>query len=655
MSHNDINGQEMSPPPSSYSLIHKDKHQHHAPLSPDRTATETVESSDWSVEGDGLIGGHSRGEREGDRGDDDHTSFADYATPLKKTIIAPLTFWSAKCLFNPYDIFWTCLECFGMGGMIRSGPGVGNDHTKDCFVRVDSSTADYWSGSNFYPYIPVDQTDGGDHIMTAQVEEEEEEVKEEGQEEEDHLIPIEQQLQHHRQNQHQYQPTIINKLAQKIMWCRVTYPPPQVRQLRYFNQKKFTPISDHTKSSKYDAFSSLNTLHRRNDHYSVSFFTSETLDAIHTSPMEDVSTPRQNENGISPGQNLLDYKTPPNRTRVDSDTFRRTIKVVTCEKRDRDEISPIPMDTPRFTPRRNEQQQHQCADENTASNRTPHRVNLFGEEDMVAGAKSASITEAKRSLDDMENLDKVENDQGGDHESAKHNDEEDSADMELRLWPDTYLQKSPTFTKALRKAGRKGKCLFQGWVAFRLPSVPWNEIIRSPRRCDFQYIVLLDDMPLLHIFPPRPKTKRMQPKKNVLDNCMTFDLSNNSLAIEVQLASQELGNEVWIVDAETRSRHCSLLPIEMYVNVFLDSHKSRLAKSNVLKTVFESSYKQNLSSYLVPNVDEHEKTVIDPRQYMKQVYASTEQYDVSRHLMFVLDSAIQFPLPRKQKQGGSDR
>ena len=603
----------------SHPCIDKDKYQTHAPPSPDRTVAETVESSNWSLE-DGVIGRHSRG--------GEHSSSFGEFNALNRTM-APLTFWNAMCFFNPYDIIGACLACFGIGErQNRRIPSVGGGlsnsfHGKDCFVRVDCSTAstagtaatrlvesDYsWNDSYYYPYTPIDQTSGSDRIVTM----DDEEAKKE--DAEPTPRPREQP-----QKPTQYPTSMINKLAQSLS-CRMTYPPPQLRQVSNIDQK-LTPISEHTRSSKYDAFSSLNTLHRRNDHYSVSFFSSETLDAIHTSPPSngDSRTPRDDEDCASPRRNPSGYKTPPNRARADSDTFRRTIQVVTCEKRMRDEVSPIPMDTPRFdntTPRRHNE--HQPAGEQTASHKKMSSiVNLFEEEFMMV-------------------------------DSSKRNDqtvEEVTADCyeddAVLLWPETYLQKSSTYIKALRKAGRKGKCLIQGWVAFR-QSVSWNEIIRSPRRCDFQYVVLLDDMPLLHLFPSRPKTKKTESKKNVLDDCITFDLSND-IGFEVQLASQELGNEICIVDSETGAYYCSMLPISMPDDVFQDKHKSRLAKCDVLANVFASFYQQEIVS--PPPANEYEKTVINPLEYSNQIYAPQEQYDVSRHLMFVLDAAIQFPLPR---------
>ena len=132
---------------------------------------------------------------------------------------------------------------------------------------------------------------------------------------------------------------------------------------------------------------------------------------------------------------------------------------------------------------------------------------------------------------------------------------------EQALWQDCFLPKSSTFLKALRRSGRRGKVLIQGWAAFRenstnLPSPSsWKEIIRNPQRFDFRYIILLDDMPTLHIFSSRQKQKKKKmvvsamqtTKHDVLRDCIHLNLtstSNEDLAVRINLVSKELGNEV---------------------------------------------------------------------------------------------------------------
>lgn len=604
-SHNTNKRDSSSSPPSyPYPSIEKEC-QKNVPASPDRTVAETV-SSNWSLDDD-VIGRHSRGRG----GEEPLTSVGEGNA---------LSFWNI--FFNPHEIIGKCMACFGIGidrgetqqrRVSSEGRLSNSSHSNDCFVRVDCNDtavtrlieSDYsWNDSYYHPYGPIDEMSVSGHIF---INDEEVRIEEVG------PTPREQP-----QKPTQHPASMINKLAQGLS-NRMTYPSPQIRQASTIDQK-LTPISE-----KYDAFSSLNTLHRRNDHYSVSFFTSETLDAIHTSPSSNAEslTPRDHESGATPRQNPLQYKTPPNRSRADSDTFRRTIQVVTCEKRVRDEVSPIPMDTPRFdntTPRR--QNEHQPAgEEQTASHKKMNSiVNLFEEEFMVD-----SLMSNTRDQSSSERAD-------GYYDDA------------VLLWPRTYLQKSPCYIKALRKAGRTGKCLIQGWVAFRQPGVSWDDIIRNPRRCDFQYVVLLDDMPILHIFSSRCKTKKTEPKTNVLDDCISYDLSDD-IGFEIQLASQELGNEISIVNTETGAHYCSILPVQMPNDVFQDKNKSRLAKNDALAEVFASSHKQEILLPLLP-LDEYENAINDPLQYSRRIYAPQEQYDVSRHLIFVLDAAIQFPLPR---------
>ena len=204
-----------------------------------------------------------------------------------------------------------------------------------------------------------------------------------------------------------------------------------------------------------------------------------------------------------------------------------------------------------------------------------------------------------------------------------------------QLWQEPFLQKSSSFLKALRRAGRRGKVLIQGWVAFRDGRVSWKEIMRNPKRYeDFRYIILLDDTPHLHLFTSRPKQKKLTPKPDLLQDCMSLHLTEE-IAVSVNLVSKEFGNEVCIVNQETNQHYCNLLPIPMPQSVFLDKHRSRLAKGDALKSVFDP-FKRSLK-FASSSCDDMING--DPP-------ATIEQFDVSRHLLFVLDAAVQFPLPR---------
>ena len=105
--------------------------------------------------------------------------------------------------------------------------------------------------------------------------------------------------------------------------------------------------------------------------------------------------------------------------------------------------------------------------------------------------------------------------------------------------------------------------------------------------------------------------------------------------MKVELVSKEFGNGICIVDDEAEQCLYSLLPIPMPPSVFLDKHQSRLAKGEVLKNVFEPFKK----SVTFASHDMIEKSSED-------LPATMEQYDVARHLLFVLDCAIKFPLSK---------
>ena len=210
-----------------------------------------------------------------------------------------------------------------------------------------------------------------------------------------------------------------------------------------------------------------------------------------------------------------------------------------------------------------------------------------------------------------------------------------------RLWRDDFLQKSPSFTKALRRSGRNGKVIIQGWVAFR-GDIPWKEIIRNPKRCDFRYVVLLDDKPLLHLF--RSRGTKSNAKRYLLHDCKSLDLMGD-IGVRVNLVSKEMGNEVCIFDYETGIEHCSLLAIPMPQCFFLDGNRSRLANDEALRGVFEP-YRKVVK--FAPSLHYNDGHVIADAT-AASLPSPVEQNDVSRHLLFTIDVVIKFPPPRATK------
>jgi hypothetical protein len=192
-----------------------------------------------------------------------------------------------------------------------------------------------------------------------------------------------------------------------------------------------------------------------------------------------------------------------------------------------------------------------------------------------------------------------------------------------------YFRQSISFIKALRRSGAMGKVLIQGWAAFR-QNLSWREVSLCTRRSDFRYIILLDDMPTLHMFSSKPRQKRGEPKVNLLDRCIQINL-NEDVEVRISLASKELGHEVFLVDSE--SFICSMLPVAMKNQFFLDKHRARLARGDVLGEVFQNTKSSTNATF------QDEKA--------KNTSASVEQNDAARHLLFVLSAAITFPPPRK--------
>ena len=461
-----------------------------------------------------------------------------------------------------------------------------------------------------------------------------------------------------------------------------------------------------------------NTLHRRTDDISVGFFTNQTLDEINVGGDGDgdgeddyqIGTPRcqpQQQNN-----HRVVYQTPGNRVRIDSESFRRTIKVVTCEKRrisDESDVSPIASDTgfnlsPMIDYTKHKRVAAVESVESLLSSQSavdsPQKRLVFdkgegwirlsdapppddgggdGKSLLVYDNGSTMPPESSSPLSPisefgmsvMKSLQSII--QGGSGSRltsspittpssyAKKNDDvsrhtpTSTRTDEQQLWQDCFLPKSSTFLKALRRSGRRGKVLIQGWVAFRennnnLSAPAWKEIIRNPQRCDFRYIILLDDIPTLHIFSSRRKQKKkkkmvvsaMQSKPDVLRDCIHLNLSTGNeedLAVRVNFVSKELGNEVCIFEKETGVECYSFLPIPIPSNVFIDKHRSRLAKGEVLEGIFERCMSSSVLELESPsNADANVMDSSKSTMTIDYLRASVQQYDVSRHLLFVLDA-----------------
>jgi len=439
-----------------------------------------------------------------------------------------------------------------------------------------------------------------------------------------------------------------------------------------------------------------NTLHRRTDDVSVGFFTAQTLDEIHVTTTNDVgdnNTPRsrdvdqqqqQHDDNIdnNNSNHHRAFQTPSgNRVRLDSDSFRQTIKVVTCEKRrisDESDVSPIDSDAG-FSPiMLDSRHRRVAASENLSSlahggdvNSSSKKRLLFddgGDSSMDDYHQQQLSPLSEFGLSVMKSLQSII--QGGGVSSilgSPSNDKENKVPLkrkqvssspsstninELPPWNDTFLPKSSTFLKALRRSGRRGKVVIQGWVAFRCQvDISWEDVIHNPKRCDFRYIILLDDMPILHMFTSRPRRKQKKKSKpDLFKDCLSIDLSgDDDVAVKINHVSNELGNEVCIFnnlqDSEMTNEDddtysFSLLPISIPQNVFLDKHQSRLAKGGVLERVFEPEVVVDGRRRVPFNSDDGLLMLEKPSKNGAHHVDLSEQYDVARYLLFVLDATI---------------
>lgn len=576
-----------------------------------------------------------------------------------------------ECFFNPLRLLQSCSFWF-------QPPVQGLEHRRhnDCFLAMDRSLALPDEGSDFMRFRQ--------NALTLDIAEERETTSSRA------------QLDAKTQRS-----SVITPLAQKILsckrfafrnhWCNgqnhaeCNAQNIVTRQYSSVTPSRQTPITveSRTLGSAKNGGVSSNTLHRRLD-ISAGFFTFATLEAIHSFDYDErqgetnLLSP-SNESGIRKASdaNCSAFKTPAVRPRLNSELFRNTIGEVTCEKRENseDDVSPIEsedgfslminaegrkseMSTKSKSPLTNNVQKRLIYDDGQEVHeelRGASKVEASGEVNMFGDVSRETDDQRRQYFPEIgekvietiqASVPKTKNDMNKD---AEVDGPKQSLPQQLTKEgysrQQAYMQKSISFMKALRKSGRTGKCLIQGWVAFR-QSVSWSEISLCTMRCDFRYIVLLDDMPLLHVFGSKSKHRKGETKPNLLAKCITFDLTKDVEA-RVTLASNELGHEVCLVESESNKLLCSMLPVGMKNQVFLDKHKSRLAKGDVLGDVFQKK-RSTAEVTFQGNSD-------PPRERdLNNTHATTEQNDVSRHLLFVLSAAITFPPPRADKKRPED-
>lgn len=550
---------------------------------------------------------------------------------------------------------------------------------------------------------------------------------------------------------------------------------------------RLTPRTLHSKEASEAKFgatmaSTSNTLHRRSDISHMGMFTAQTLDAIYSFQVikEEVGTPYDRDSQRDIGNETKGvrpkYHTPEHRERIDSDSFRRTMEVVTCEKRSDvsgdSDVSSIALDAffsptleypnseenivaettppvqlppsssrkrlvfdsgsvpqygtprsiPKCTPNEDipaERNLFQFSPPMTISKERVSPLSALGIsvmssfkclikllQSIARGSRRCRPTCCRRCRrrhhSQLSNTSTLIDDTEGcwtsGHRktipkslpklsplpSASILKKKRHVDPSFRRvggqWEDTFLPKSSTFLKEIRRSGQKGEVIIQGWIAFRVGNTAsWDGIIRNPKRSDFRYIILLEDT--LHIFKSRNKKKKKSsplvlppPKSDAfLQDCISLNLTAGDIAVRINLVSKKYGNEVCIYIPETEEVQCSLLPIPMSPSIFVDRHKSRLGKGEVLKGVFLDPFKETTTSSSgetsAPSSIISSSTTTEDDVYGTPTaststtpaavssattradddsslsLAPTEQYDVSRHVLFAIDAAIRIPIP----------
>ena len=431
-------------------------------------------------------------------------------------------------------------------------------------------------------------------------------------------------------------PTIqLNRRGDCFIAIDTVQPPLERAAANGGNGDIFTPLLDRVFSTRRSLSpiqslagqSSANTLHKRAD-VSAGFFTLSTLEAIHCISQDN--SENSSPSVESRSKDLPSYKTPA-RCRINSEAFLRTIGEVTCEKgvNSDDDVSQIE-DEDFDTLLLNVEQQSSvfnspgrkklCFDGNQETGNELYAEDSSEETSPPLFPEFGKAIESFQALvlSPMKSLHREE-DRSSTPKLLKHLQSDGKIHGPTSTVPprkDLYLRKSTTYIKALRRSGIVGKILIQGWVAFR-NTESWREVSRCTTRSDFRYIVLLDGVPTFYIFNSKPKQRRGEPAPNLLDDCIAIDLNKENIDVGVSLASSQLGHEIYLLDTEKNKLLCSMLPVAMRDYVFLNKHRSRLAKSDVLQSIFQ----------------DHQKI---PSYYL----AGTDQSDAARHILFVLSSVI---------------
>uniref|UniRef100_A0A6V2GMD6 Uncharacterized protein n=2 Tax=Ditylum brightwellii TaxID=49249 RepID=A0A6V2GMD6_9STRA len=241
-----------------------------------------------------------------------------------------------------------------------------------------------------------------------------------------------------------------------------------------------------------------------------------------------------------------------------------------------------------------------------------------------------------------------------------------------------FLPKCPAFVKELRKSGRTGNCVLEGWVAFS-KGEKLIELLRQKKqdsddawnsypelgRNDFRYATVLDDGPYLHLFSSRKKSKsndsgemgKSNDSTGVNSKVMSIDLSQN-ISPETRLISKKHGRCIVLVDKISKRVICTLLPVSLDPSFFRDKNRSRLVSDkkfeNIRHRIFltpppaaHGDYRSRMESHVIHHSQRKNKKSNgggewgDPN-FVEECFAPVAQLESVTYVLFAIDGAMKF-------------
>eukprot|EP00586_Coscinodiscus_wailesii_P019993 CAMPEP_0172516868 /NCGR_PEP_ID=MMETSP1066-20121228/279736_1 /TAXON_ID=671091 /ORGANISM="Coscinodiscus wailesii, Strain CCMP2513" /LENGTH=353 /DNA_ID=CAMNT_0013298547 /DNA_START=296 /DNA_END=1357 /DNA_ORIENTATION=- len=166
-----------------------------------------------------------------------------------------------------------------------------------------------------------------------------------------------------------------------------------------------------------------------------------------------------------------------------------------------------------------------------------------------------------------------------------------ASEVLLQAESGTFLPTCPLFLKYLRTKGIRGKCIFQGWVAFFLgDKITQLKASKKLRRSDLRYVLIVSESkPILYAFqsPDLPDaTSDVDGGPNndetAKNDTVIINLAKG-ISIESWFITKRKGHCIVIRDARYDKILCSLLPTNLPPRLFIDSIYSRIVDNEIYK------------------------------------------------------------------------